>query len=88
MTDLYAVSVSGFVKYCLAVGVLASPANNGSHRAWLIIWPALAITLQEWLDGRYGEDVNAAMKVLQQRVDTEYERSDNVLRCLAVRREG
>jgi hypothetical protein len=38
------------------------------------------------LDGRYGEDVNAAMKVLQQRVDTEYKRSDNVLRGLATRR--
>jgi ABC-type glycerol-3-phosphate transport system substrate-binding protein len=55
---------------------------------WGKVWPALAITFQEWLDGKYGEDVNAAMKVLQQRVDTEYERSDNVLRCLAVRREG
>jgi len=54
---------------------------------WPKVWPALAITFQEWLAGAYGDDVNAAMKVLQERVDTEYKRSDNVLRGLAVRRE-
>ncbi len=53
---------------------------------WGKVWPALAITFQEWLAGTYGDDVNAAMTVLQERVDTEYKRSDNVLRGLAGRR--
>ena len=41
---------------------------------WPKVWPALAITFQEWLAGTYGEDVDAAMRVLQQRMDTEYKR--------------
>lgn len=53
---------------------------------WGKVWPALAITFQEWLAGKYGDDVDSAMKTLQQRIDTEYARSDNVLRALAARR--
>jgi hypothetical protein len=55
---------------------------------WGKVWPALAITFQEWLAGTYGDDVTAAMKVLQDRIDTEYKRSDNILRGLAARRAG
>lgn len=55
---------------------------------WPKVWPALAITFQEWLDNRYGDDVHAAMTTLQQRIDTEYKRSDNVRRGLAARRQA
>ena len=55
---------------------------------WGKVWPALVITFQEWLADKYGQDVSAAMQVLQQRIDIEYKRSDNVLRGLAARRAG
>ena len=41
---------------------------------WPKVWPPLAITFQEWLAGKYGDDVSAAMAVLQQRIDADYRR--------------
>lgn len=52
---------------------------------WPKVWPALAITFQEWLAGKYGEDVGAAMSVLQRRIDLEYKRVASIREGLRAR---
>ncbi len=54
---------------------------------WGKVAPLLAITFQEWLMGTYGDNVDAAMAKLQERVQDEYSRADILRQAVASRRE-